>query len=258
MIKAVFFDIDGTLVSFQTHTIPANTWQTLHALKEKGILLFIATGRGKDGLRCLQEFPFDGYITLNGQYCYDHTGKVLYENTIVKEDLTTLLQTLKKKNFPCGFTMQDGKIYNYRDERVEELHRMTKNDDQPAGDISSMDTKSVYQVQAFINDQEEKELMQQMPHCTSSRWYPTFCDISLLGGTKVLGMDVFAKQNDFTMQETMAFGDGGNDREMLSHACYGVAMANGTDALKQAADYVTASVDEDGITKALRYYSVIA
>lgn len=257
MIKAIFFDIDGTLVSFETHAILANTLQTLHALKEKGILLFIATGRGRDGLNCLEKFPFDGYITLNGQFCYDHTGKVLYENTIVQEDLTTLLQTLKKKNFPCGFTMRDGKIYNYRDERVEALHDMTKNDDQPLGDISGMDTKSVYQIQAFLNDNEEKELMQKMKHCTSSRWYPTFCDISPLGGTKVLGMDVFAKQYGFTMKETMAFGDGGNDLEMLSHACYGIAMANGTDVLKDAADYVTDSVDDDGITKAIRYYSVL-
>jgi hydroxymethylpyrimidine pyrophosphatase-like HAD family hydrolase len=138
MIKAVFFDIDGTLVSFQTHTIPQSTLVTLHALKEKGVLLFIATGRGKDGLSCLNDFPFDGYITLNGQYCYDRNGTVLYENTIGKEDLDVLLKELKKKNFPCGFTMKDGKIYNYRDERVEELHRMTKNDGQPAGDISHM------------------------------------------------------------------------------------------------------------------------
>jgi len=59
------------------------------------------------------------------------------------------------------------------------------------------------------------------------------------------------------MAETMAFGDGGNDLEMLSHACCGVAMANGTDALKHAADYVTDTVDEDGITKAMRYYSIL-
>ena len=57
MIKAVFFDIDGTLVSFQTHQIPAGTLETLRALKAQGVYLFIATGRGKDGLRCLQEFP---------------------------------------------------------------------------------------------------------------------------------------------------------------------------------------------------------
>ena len=44
-IKAIFFDIDGTLRSFKTKTIPENTKETLRALREKGIKLFIATGR---------------------------------------------------------------------------------------------------------------------------------------------------------------------------------------------------------------------
>ncbi|MEG0277428.1 MAG: HAD-IIB family hydrolase, partial [Coprobacillus sp.] len=53
MIKAIFFDIDGTLVSFDTHEIPQSTFDALYQLKEKGIKLFIATGRGKDGLHVL-------------------------------------------------------------------------------------------------------------------------------------------------------------------------------------------------------------
>ena len=49
MVKAIFFDIDGTLVSFKNHQIPKSTFDALYKLKEKGIKLFIATGRGKDG-----------------------------------------------------------------------------------------------------------------------------------------------------------------------------------------------------------------
>ena len=70
MIKAIFFDIDGTLVSFKNNQIPASTIESLKKLKEKGIKIFVATGRGKDGLDILDEIEFDGYITLNGQYCY--------------------------------------------------------------------------------------------------------------------------------------------------------------------------------------------
>lgn len=45
MVKAIFFDIDGTLVSFQTHTVPESTREALRLLREKGIKVFIATGR---------------------------------------------------------------------------------------------------------------------------------------------------------------------------------------------------------------------
>ena len=114
MIKAIFFDIDGTLISFDTHRIPESTMRTLQQLKDNGILLFIATGRSKDGLDVLEDFPFDGYVTMNGQYCYEQNGTVVYENTIARKELLLLKQELKKRPFPCGFEMTDGKIFNYR------------------------------------------------------------------------------------------------------------------------------------------------
>lgn len=55
----------------------------------------------------------------------------------------------------------------------------------------------------------------------------------------------------------MAFGDGGNDVLMLKHVGIGVAMGNAEDEVKRAADYVTDSVDEDGVEKALRHFGVI-
>ena len=178
MIKAIFFDIDGTLVSFETHRIPESTMRTLQQLKDNGILLFIATGRSRDGLSVLEDFPFDGYVTMNGQYCYEQDGTVVYENTIAREALMLLKQELEKRPFPCGFEMPDGKIFNYRDERVDAVHAITLNDDQPAGDITGIEDKKVYQVMAFLNEEEEKEVMAKLPGCTSARWYPTFCDIS--------------------------------------------------------------------------------
>ena len=113
-IKAVFFDIDGTLVSFKNHKMPASTKEALWQLHNNGIKIFIATGRFKDGLEVLGDIPFDGYITLNGQYCYTNK-EVVYENFIEKEDLASLLEVLDEQPFPCGFTMKTGKIYNYKD-----------------------------------------------------------------------------------------------------------------------------------------------
>ena len=57
--------------------------------------------------------------------------------------------------------------------------------------------------------------------------------------------------------EIMAFGDGDNDIDMLKFAGIGVAMGNAGDAVKAAADYVTASVDDDGIEKALEHFGLI-
>ena len=257
MIKAIFFDIDGTLVSYQTHEIPQSALDALYQLKEKGIKVFIATGRGKDGLAVLKDFHFDGYITLNGQYCYTNEGEIIYENTIVKEDLQALLDYVKKDPFPCGFTEENTKYFNYRDQRVDDLHAITHNDNHPAGDCRHVVDHKVYQVMCFVDEHKEKELLKVMPHCIASRWYPTFCDVSPLGGTKQLGIDQFLKYYDLDLSQTMGFGDGGNDMAMLKHVAVSVAMGNANDELKEIADYVTKSVDNDGIYHALKHFELI-
>ena len=77
MIQAVFFDIDGTLISFNTHKIPDSTQRALRRLRERGVRVFIASGRPPvqmGFLKQLTDFAFDGYVVLNGQYCYDAGG----------------------------------------------------------------------------------------------------------------------------------------------------------------------------------------
>ena len=55
----------------------------------------------------------------------------------------------------------------------------------------------------------------------------------------------------------MAFGDGGNDIEMLRHVAIGIAMGNAGDDVKAAADYVTDDIDDNGVANALRHFGVI-
>ena len=256
-IRAVFLDLDGTLISFNTHDIPFSARKTLFRLKEKGILLFAATGRGKDGLAILEGLPFDGFITLNGQYCYTTDGTILYENTIIQEDLEVLLKELDRHPFPCGFVTRNTKVFNYRDARVEEVHAITHNDGHPAGDISGILQEPVYQVMTFLNESEEKELLKKMPHCTNARWHPAFCDISPLGGTKVKGIDVFCDYFGIPLSAVMAVGDGGNDKEMLKHVHLAAAMGNAPEDVREIADLVTADTDHDGIWKLFRDLDMI-
>ena len=257
MIRAIFFDIDGTLTDFDTHRIPPRVFEVLSELQKKGIRLFIATGRGKDGLSVLEEFPFDGYITLNGQFCFCNDGEVIYENTISPQAIRILLDELKNDPVPCGFQLRDERVFNFRNELVDEIHAITLNDSAPAGDITDIDAKPVYQVMIFMNEEKERQLLSRLPGCRSARWYPTFFDLSPEGGTKVLGMDLFLNRFGIPLEECMAFGDGGNDLEMICHAGIGVAMGNSGEELKNAADYVTASSGNGGIEQALRRYGIL-
>ena len=227
MIKAVFFDIDGTLVSFQTHQVPQDTRDALHELHQNGIRIFVSTGRGRDELLEVEGIPFDGYITLNGQYCCTQ-DTLVYENTLDRRDLENLWRLQKDHPFPCGFTTDHGKFYNFRDAQVDE-----------------------------INETEEKELLAQLPNSISARWHPYFVDICPRGGTKQLGMEKFLEYYGIDRSETMSFGDGGNDLPMIRYAQVGVAMGNAVDIVKQHADYVTGTPDDHGIANALRHFGLI-
>ena len=96
MIRAAFFDIDGTLVSMRTHEIPASAVRALEELRAAGILLFIATGRSNaDMPRPIRELdarlPFDGFLTFNGQYCYDAAGEVFRDAPIDPSDVGSIV-----------------------------------------------------------------------------------------------------------------------------------------------------------------------
>ena len=78
MIKALFFDIDGTLVSFRTHEIPESTVNALEEVKKQGLKVYISTGRPLSIITNLGQIQhlIDGYITTNGAYCFvDRNGK---------------------------------------------------------------------------------------------------------------------------------------------------------------------------------------
>ncbi len=90
MIKAAFFDIDGTLVSLKTKVYPKSLPDTIAALRKKGILCFVATGRSKfeiaeEGL--LDGITFDGFLTNNGQDAYTPEGELLYGTPVDPQDV---------------------------------------------------------------------------------------------------------------------------------------------------------------------------
>ena len=117
--------------------------------------------------------------------------------------------------------------------------------------------QDILQLTPFFPADYEPELLARMPQCVSGRWHPEFTDITANGADKGKGIVAMASHEGFDPSRTMAFGDGGNDSSMILQAGIGIAMGNAIDALKEQADYVTTSVDDDGILHALRHFNVI-
>lgn len=257
MIKALFFDIDGTLVSFRTHTIPESAIKAITEAREKGIKVFISTGRPKAIINNLGKLEFDGYVTMNGAYCFVGKDEVIYKKSIPVEDVRTVVNIVRKKSLSCIF-VQEKKIHicnpgwmsnEFSTSLNIPLLPEIKPDDIPDSEI--------FQISPFITPAQEKELMPQIPCCESGRWHTSFTDIVAKGNGKGRGIDEIIKHFDIPLEATVAFGDGGNDISMLQHAAIGVAMGNAKDHVKQVADYITDTVDEDGILKAFQHLGIV-
>lgn len=257
--KAIFFDVDGTLLSFKTHTIPQSTLNALAALKEKGIKVFIATGRSGIELHSLGDNKFDGYITINGGYCTTGDGKLISKKHIPAEDVKAFVDyQTEVAPIPCIFVGEHEMFLNFVNDDVQTILDMlnfrppTIKDSKAALDIE------ILQLVAFFKADEEAKIMSEvLPNCDSARWHPLFTDALAKGTSKQTGIDQVLEHYGIDLSETMAFGDGGNDIPMLKHVATGIAMGNAADNVKVHADYVTSSVDDDGIYNALKHFGVI-
>lgn len=260
MIKALFFDIDGTLVSFNTHEIPVSTVEALEAAKAAGVKIFISTGRPVALINNLGAIShlIDGYLTSNGAYCYIGDS-VVYDRMISEHDVRALAEASDAGNWMYIVVgIRDLLVRNPDRNVVDTFKKMLNVSDLPTDiPMEEMLRQGIVQMTVFVTAEEERQVMKNTEKCVSSRWYPAFTDITAEGADKGSAVEAIARRLGIDISETMAFGDGGNDVPMLRRAGIGVAMGNATDDVQQEADYVTTSVDDNGVSNALRKFGVI-
>ncbi len=257
---ALFFDIDGTLVSFKSHEIPASTILALTQAKANGHKVFISTGRPPLILTNLGaiEHLIDGYITINGALCFVG-NEVVSCKDIPHDAVQVVVKDALEKNY--GLIVvgeQDVAVLDPQGEvdRIFRREIAVENLDR-AKPLDVVLKQRILQLTPFFPEMYEHQLMERIPYCTSGRWHPAFTDITAKGADKGEGIKTLAAHLGLNLQYTMAFGDGGNDSSMIRVSGIGVAMGNALESLKSEADYTTTSVDEDGVMNALRHYGLI-
>lgn len=256
MIKAAFFDVDGTLLSHKTKQVPQSARTAIEKLKAAGIKCIVATGRQ---IKEMQKLPvgdisFDGYITLNGQLLLDEQKNVLFGTPLVGKAKDYLLRLFNEKIIPALLVEVEDVYLNFEDERVYLVQEAISSAVPPLGEYSGRD---IYQVCAYLNKEDEALLEPIADDCVMTRWNLGGMDIIAKGGGKVTGIKRYLEANGISPEETIAFGDGENDMDMLTFAGIGVAMGNAWDNVKACADYVTDDIDDDGIEKALKHFGLI-
>lgn len=258
-VRALFLDVDGTLVSFETHRVSDATREALIEAHRRGVKLFVATGRTASNLAPLAGLPFDGAVLLNGASCLAGDGSVVSRHPIPEADFERIMAFSEELGFPVVLEMEEGLFADRLSPEIEEMVRMVE----LGIPLQVTDIRAKFaeggccQLCLFFDAGTERRVMEHLPGLVAARWFPTFADINVRGVDKATGMAGFADRFGFSLRETMAFGDGGNDVQMLRAAGIGVAMGNACEEARAAADWVTSSVDEEGIVRALVHFGVI-
>lgn len=273
MIKAVFFDIDGTLVSFDTHQVPPSARVAVAELRRRGIKVFIASGRHISSIDKLPDLVFDGFVLINGTLALNCPPQgataaelssptlpgreVIYRCPIPQPDIESWLDLLKAEPHSTVLVYEEGLMLNFLDDDMRRIMELLDFPMPEQGDLESLRHHTIYQLITTFGTADESRLMRHLPNCKTTRWHPLFTDIINRSASKALGIQAVLDHYGWKKEEVIAFGDGGNDLEMLDLAGTAVVMGNASAEVKKHADFITDTVDNDGVAHALRALGLI-
>ncbi|MBO0994489.1 Cof-type HAD-IIB family hydrolase [Bacillus sp. SD088] len=250
MSKIVFFDIDGTLLDDHKE-LPESTREAITALQKSGVYTALATGRAPFMVEpLLKELNMKSYVSFNGQFVM-FNGNVIYENPLHPENLSKLENEASKNGHPIVYMNRSTLKANVDyDQRIEEslgtLHLA-----HPQFHTDFYWQTTIYQALLFVNQAEERYTA-HFNEFDFIRWHENSVDVIPKGGSKAKGIQKLIEKLGIEMENVYAFGDSLNDIEMLQTVGTGVAMGNALENVKDVADIVTTSVDQDGIANGLK------
>lgn len=256
-IKAVFFDIDDTLRVKDTGYMPQSIQRVFKQLKANGIVTGIASGRAMYGVTPeIQALNPDYFVTINGAYVIDKKDQVLYDNPIPQALKESFVSWAKSQGIAYGFAGKDEPIISERSDLIDDAIK-------PVYGLCRVDPdfykdNDVYHMWTFTTNNSELVLPDDLKNeLRLVPWHQHSSDVVLYSTSKASGVGHVLDQLGLKPENLLVFGDGPNDMELFDYAGLTVAMGNGVEALKEKADFVTKTVEEDGIAYALEELGLV-
>ena len=254
--RAIFFDIDRTLYDHRSDFVPPSTLAAIAALRARGIVPAIATGRGYAALPPrIAQLVASGEIALvvssNGQY--NRLGeRVLSAHPLPVADIASLIRAFRARDWEYTFVSEH---HMAAGRSRGSSHRVLRG--YPCYIVAPdyFREHAVHQIVVLVPEAEEAALQTILAdhggRYRSVRSHASAVDLLHADGSKARGIVDACTALGFAPQETMAFGDGLNDVEMFAAVGCAVAMGDACDALKAVASHITGTLEEDGIARAL-------
>ena len=250
--KIFFFDIDGTLAI--KGEIPKSNLEALKCLKDAGYLTFICTGRAPFYAQDLFKDLVSGYICCNGRYILYH-GSKLHGEAFSKDEIEFYKEKIDKLNLGAMFVSDNQSfVYHLNDQQIRKVQK-----EYGIERIETYrDNQNYYTFDLFYTNQyDEMVTVFQDDLIINDHGGSGDCDCSTINYDKGDGIAHLLHYFHINRHDAYAFGDGYNDQAMFREVGHGIAMGNAVDILKEKATYITDSIENDGIMKALKHYHIL-
>lgn len=259
MKRAIFFDIDGTLLdclSGLTEITP-RVKKAIRRLQKNGDYVFIATGRPYAFLsESLLNFGFDGFVLTNGAQVRIKDD-LIYKDPINQDFIKKIVDNFEARNIE--YILQ-GEIYSYMNKNFKKFHShfdkfsISKKFFEDDYNIEDIDT---YKIEMLCKDNKSVDYCLSLANDNYDYMhnleYNAF-ELYSRKNTKASGILKALKHLNIPIENSYAFGDGKNDIEMLSTVGCGIAMGNASPEVQKYAKKVTDTVHNDGIALEIERY----
>ncbi|MGE7675746.1 Cof-type HAD-IIB family hydrolase [Lysinibacillus sp. NPDC094403] len=254
--KIVFFDVDGTLVNYEDGCIEESTRKAIQQLINKGIRIVAATGRPLSMCQQLRNIGIETFITANGAYV-KHQDQVIHKIPIAKEIVQVVKAFAEENKQSLSFFTEQLSMNNVQEKETLKVMQETLSLLEYPVINEDILTQEVYLMCLYGNEDIENRYTSQFPHLLFKRWHPYITNVLQHDVSKSIAVQAVLDYFNLSPKEALAFGDGDNDIDMLEQVGLGIAMGNGSEALKNVADFITKKSTDDGIEFALRELQII-
>lgn len=258
----VFFDIDGTVVDYETQIIPESAVEAIRLLKKNGHLPIVNTGRpiGHVDPR-VQKLDFSGWICSCGmELILD--GKMIYQDYPSQEECHQILELAHRCRMAIQTEGHDSLLFDadmpYHPLGLREAERLAAQGLRVEPIQNAKDHNFIKFVTYDTPGCDRECFLRGVaPYFDAIVRGNTMMEFIKKGHTKAEGMEHFLKELHVPKEEIFAIGDSENDLPMFAMAGTTICLGDGVEAVKAAADYVTDPVLEDGVFNALRHFNLI-
>lgn len=265
MYKLIAIDMDGTLLR-EDKSVSERTKNAIKLAKEKGVYVVIATGRPIDGVsRYLEELDMlgenDYVLSYNGGLVLKTKSReVVSKTALTGADLHYLHNLSKELGVNIHAFSEVHGLMTPKNSKYTEVEANINGIKIAINDYSDIeDDHSIIKVMMIDEPEVLQKAIDNLPKevyekYTVVRSAPFFLEFLNKKVNKGTGVELLAKHLNIKQEEIMTFGDAGNDLDMIVYAGMGVAMANAFDEVKEAANYITDSNENDGVAKAIEKF----